>query len=347
MDYSKFMIKFDEIDKSLDCFCKICGNLFESNKVGKVPTICYDKECKKVNHRENQKRYRDNNRDKINEQARNLKNGGERLTYIFNCKNCNKKVEGHVHHQIFCSVTCQKTHTKNARRASKWKKCKECDKVFCGRTAHQKTCSDECKEIRRRKKQAGYQANYILTEKGQIARKKDKKWKADWWKNLSKEERQIQYAKQAAHIVNRTPEQKEKAREYMRNYMNKRRKEDPLFALRGNMSAGINSALRVVNSTKSKSTFDLLDFTVEELKAHLELQFTDGMTWDNKGGKPYSHPNWENEWHIDHIIPVSAWNFESDSCPEFKMCWALGNLRPMWAKDNMRKGNKIPGVDYI
>ena len=60
------------------------------------------------------------------------------------------------------------------------------------------------------------------------------------------------------------------------------------------------------------------------------------MGWHNMG-----------EWHIDHIIPIAAFNYETNLCPEFKTCWALGNLRQMWARDNIRKKDKIPGVDYI
>jgi hypothetical protein len=64
--------------------------------------------------------------------------------------------------------------------------------------------------------------------------------------------------------------------------------------------------------------------------AHLEKQFTNGMTWENR-----------NEWHIDHIIPQSLWKYETYDDREFKQCWALCNLQPLWAEDNLSKGNRI------
>ena len=65
---------------------------------------------------------------------------------------------------------------------------------------------------------------------------------------------------------------------------------------------------------------------------HLEKQFQNGMNWDNytKFG-----------WHIDHIIPVDAFNFTTTKDKEFKECWKLSNLQPLWAYDNWKKNNKI------
>jgi len=45
-------------------------------------------------------------------------------------------------------------------------------------------------------------------------------------------------------------------------------------------------------------------------------------------------------WHIDHIRPISAFSFTVPEDPEFKECWALNNLQPLWAFDNLSKGGK-------
>jgi hypothetical protein len=83
----------------------------------------------------------------------------------------------------------------------------------------------------------------------------------------------------------------------------------------------------------SGNPFDFLDYAVEETIVHLEAQFTDGISWDNM-----------SEWEIDHIRPVSSFSFDSTEHPDFKKCWALNNLQPLWAEDNLRKGNKWDGV---
>jgi len=75
---------------------------------------------------------------------------------------------------------------------------------------------------------------------------------------------------------------------------------------------------------------DLVGYTCEDLMPHLESQFEEGMSWGNKG-----------KWHIDHIIPRSRFNFDSPEDAEFKECWALNNLQPLWAEDNLAKRNMV------
>ena len=74
--------------------------------------------------------------------------------------------------------------------------------------------------------------------------------------------------------------------------------------------------------------FEELDFTMEELRTHLESQFEDWMNWNNHG-----------LWHIDHIKPVASFNCTSMEDEEFKECWALTNLRPLKDTENMRKNH--------
>lgn len=66
---------------------------------------------------------------------------------------------------------------------------------------------------------------------------------------------------------------------------------------------------------------------------HLQAQFKLGMSWGNYG-----------EWHIDHLIPISASDFTSYDDASFKKCWALSNLQPLWATENLSKGGtrRIP-----
>lgn len=82
-----------------------------------------------------------------------------------------------------------------------------------------------------------------------------------------------------------------------------------------------------VNNKGGRSWEVLTGYTTEELKIHLEEQFTDGMSWGNYG-----------QWHIDHIKPVCSFGYISCESEEFKECWSLTNLRPLWAIDNIKKG---------
>lgn len=48
--------------------------------------------------------------------------------------------------------------------------------------------------------------------------------------------------------------------------------------------------------------------------------------------------SWENHgvWHIDHIKPVSVFKEDTPTRVVNMLC----NLRPIWASENLSKGNK-------
>jgi hypothetical protein len=70
-----------------------------------------------------------------------------------------------------------------------------------------------------------------------------------------------------------------------------------------------------------------LGYDRHELMGHIEARFQSGMSWDNYG-----------KWHLDHIRPLSSFTIVSTDCPDFKAAWALNNLQPLWAADNLKKG---------
>ena len=124
-------------------------------------------------------------------------------------------------------------------------------------------------------------------------------------------------------------------KERVRIWVKNKRINDVQYKLRGNVSRVINFRLKKCSSSKKgKSTFTFLLYTVEELKQHLEKQFEPWMNWDNWG-------NGEGKWNIDHKIPDSSFNYKNVDDEGFQKCWALENLQPMDAIENMKKGNKI------
>lgn len=96
-----------------------------------------------------------------------------------------------------------------------------------------------------------------------------------------------------------------------------------------NMSNRIRASLNGL--VKSKHWEDLVGYTLEELKTHLEKRFQPKMSWNNHG---------LHGWHIHHIRPVHTFNITSDSCEDFKRCWRLENLTPIWANDHPRGSGK-------
>lgn len=122
----------------------------------------------------------------------------------------------------------------------------------------------------------------------------------------------------------------EKIKEVKRNYEKTRKSNDPIYKLIGNFRTAIYTVLKENNVTKYGHYFEILGYQPEQLINHLESQFNDGMTWDNYG-----------EWHVDHKLPITYFKFNEVTDNEFKKCWSLENLQPMWGNENISKSNKI------
>ena len=84
--------------------------------------------------------------------------------------------------------------------------------------------------------------------------------------------------------------------------------------------------MRHVIKGKTKGAFKEFGYSADDLKRHLEQQFQPGMTWDNYG-------LYGEKWHVDHKQPVCTFKLPE----ELVQCFALSNLQPLWAKDNLAK----------
>lgn len=136
-------------------------------------------------------------------------------------------------------------------------------------------------------------------------------------------------------------ENREKRLDYYRNNKEKinrdhvkwcarKRQEDPIYRLHDNITSRMGRYLH--RGKGGARTVDILGYSFEQLKRHLEKRFLPGMTWENYG---------RGGWHIDHIIPLRAFNITSANDIDFKRAWALSNLRPLWEHDNLTKNGKL------
>lgn len=105
-------------------------------------------------------------------------------------------------------------------------------------------------------------------------------------------------------------------------------KTDLKFRLNNNIAKSIRGSLK--DGKNGEHWEDVVGFTLNKFKKHIEKLFQKNMTWDNYG-----------EWHIDHKIPISVFNFTKSEHRDFQRCWALKNLQPLWAKENISKLNKL------
>ncbi len=210
------------------------------------------------------------------------------------------------------------------------KKCSVCKKKFVCTNRKKLYCSEKCAKkavnVRQKEKQKEWNILYRQSHREEMREHQRKYYK----KNIEKErERARMYYRRN---IKKRKEYYKKNRKKIISHNVKRRREDPMKRLDRNISFFILRSLKSRGISKRRRHWEyLVGWTRGEVKDHLEKLFRHGMSWKNYGKK----------WQIDHIIPKAFFEFKSVSDVEFKMCWRLKNLQPLWSKDNLRKNSKM------
>jgi len=118
---------------------------------------------------------------------------------------------------------------------------------------------------------------------------------------------------------------KEKLNSLRKDYRSNKFKNDPIYKLSHNLRSLISNYIKKKGYVKNKNTEVILGCSFDEFKIHIESQFVEGMFWQNHG-----------KWHLDHKKPIS-WAETEDQVYELNH---YTNFQPLWAKDNLSKGNK-------
>lgn len=126
-------------------------------------------------------------------------------------------------------------------------------------------------------------------------------------------------------------ENKYHVRVYKKIWAKEKYHKDIEYRLHSCFSAQLRDCLNTKGLVKDRKCFDIVGYSLEELKEHLEGQFDENMNWENHGVY----------WHIDHILPKVSFNFNDYNDEDFKKCWSLENLRPLEKIENLRKGDRI------
>lgn len=114
----------------------------------------------------------------------------------------------------------------------------------------------------------------------------------------------------------------------------RRRKDPSRYLVQERMSCAVRVSLkRYAKAGKNRAPWaELVGYGPTQLAAHLKRTLPDGWSWqDFLDGK----------MDIDHIIPVSAHNFSTAECADFKRCWSMKNLRLLPSRENRSKGAKL------
>ncbi len=121
-------------------------------------------------------------------------------------------------------------------------------------------------------------------------------------------------------------ENREQVNKNFRKYINQRKINDKEFAIKRVIRSRFKS---LINKGSWRTIFCDGEFQYSDYVLHFDV---------NQPGMLDKYLK-TNLYHIDHIIPVSAYNFETKS--DIKKCWNPRNLRIIDKKLNMQKRNKV------
>lgn len=121
---------------------------------------------------------------------------------------------------------------------------------------------------------------------------------------------------------------KQKMKDYLpirKQRIKDRRKTDLDFQLSEVLRSKIHKMIR----GQETSYMDLIGLSHDHFRNWIEFQFTPEMSWENMG----------TYWHIDHVLPLSRFDFSQEKDKLVGFGWT--NLQPLEAKENQSKSNKI------
>jgi hypothetical protein len=243
--------------------------------------------------------------------------------YFKICKTCKKEQKiDDFHHRIIKETGEKKYETE----------CKLCRKQY--RIDHKEEIKIQRKNYREKNKNIISERNKIystnnrdsILEKKRNYTLKNKDKKREYDKKYREEKKEEKSLRDKIYYENNKEKIFEKAREYNK----KRRSTDINYKVTGNLRNRVYCAItKRYKINKSFLALELLGCSVDECREYLELQFKEGMSWDNYG---------THGWHIDHISPCAS--FDLTDPEQQKICFHYTNLQPLWATDNIKKGFK-------
>lgn len=106
-----------------------------------------------------------------------------------------------------------------------------------------------------------------------------------------------------------------------------RSKSRPDRVMKYRLHARMNMAIKKAKSNKAYNTEHLLGCNIQSFLQYIARLFKPGMDWNNR-----------RLWHIDHILPCASFDLTNPS--EQIKCFHYTNLQPLWAMDNLIKGDR-------
>ena len=220
--------------------------------------------------------------------------------------------------------------------------CKKCN-VETGKSGRFKYC-DTCSELVKKESYKKYKENNKekikeVTRKNYEKNKERLKPIRKKWREENNE-KEKEYNKERYEYIDKErlsnyytenkEEINERKKEYRKTeeYKKWKKEYDLKNSYKTRYRDSLKSVNRRLNRDKDDYTNKLLGYSDMDFKLHIESQFVENMSWENR-----------NTFEIDHIIPIVAF-FENTP---LNIVSALDNLMPISPVDNVRK---FTSIDY-
>ena len=175
---------------------------------------------------------------------------------------------------------------------------------------------------------------YTESTKEWRKRNKDKKAVSDKKYYENNKEQILEYAKEwrsenkelnSKFMSDWAENNKDHVRNYKREWEKEKRNKNPSYKIHNRFSCLMRNHMvkYLVDGKSGSSWVNFVDYDADDLISHL------GINLMKKG------------YEIDHIIPVSLYDFKEMGDEEFRKCWDINNLRVITKEKNLLKSDKL------
>jgi hypothetical protein len=274
-------------------------------------------------------------------------------------------IDGETTFQKCCSCHISKPlvefHQDHSRRLGRYPECKDCHnrrgreaaaKQRAIREAQQPKLPDRHQKCPKCQRILPYEAFYTSSYspsgrnchcKECIGQTSKERYKRDaTYREKLRAKRRAAYQKELSEGRNtrkewaaRNPERQRAMDARSRAKKRERARSNPTIAIELRVHGILRRSLAAQSSIHGRSLDwgSVLGYTSEQLRTHVEERFQPGMTWEAFTA---------GQIELDHVIPRCSFYYETEDDEDFKRCWSLDNLTPLWKSDNRAKGRRMP-----
>ena len=135
------------------------------------------------------------------------------------------------------------------------------------------------------------------------------------------------YKKHRPKILKQKSQYAKKNRKRINKYQREKYANDMGYRIAMCARSRMRDALK--GEVREESVMNSLGCDLEFAQAWFQVQFYDGMTFQNHG----------DLWHIDHVNPCTSFDLTDNE--QLKKCFHWSNLQPLLGAKNISKGDKI------